>query len=66
MRHPRLELVVRLSYLLKRAAKIRLAKTDEERRKLALPRRQWLEEHEPEAFLSADEVRKLGRGHGGH
>ena len=62
--HPPVKLM-RLSYLLKRAAKLRRAKTDEERRKLALPRRQWLEEHEPEAFLSADEVRKLGRGHKG-
>ena len=45
-----------LRWILKRAAKLRRAKTDEERRALALPRRQWLEEHEPEAFLPLDEL----------
>ena len=57
--------LLRLSWLLKRAAKLRRAKTDEERRSLALPRRQVLEQQEPEAFLSVDEVRALGRGHVG-
>ena len=57
--------LLRLSWLLKRAAKLRRAKTDEERRALALPRRQVLEQQEPEAFLSVDEVRALGRGHAG-
>ena len=42
-----------------------LATTDEERRALALPRRQQLELREPNAFLSAAEVRRLPRGHAG-
>ena len=42
-----------------RADKLRSATTDEERRALALPRRQDLERDEPDAFYSAEEVREL-------
>ena len=42
-----------------RADQLRSATTDEERRALALPRRQDLERDEPDAFYSAEEVRQL-------
>ena len=42
-----------------RADRLRSATTDEERRALALPRRQDLERDEPDAFYSAEEVRQL-------
>jgi len=51
--------LLRGSWLLKRARALSKAKTDEQRRQLALPRRQILERDHPEAFLSADEVRAL-------
>ncbi len=55
--------LLRGSWLLRRAAKLRRASSDDERRRLALPRRQVLEEDHPEAFLSSAEVRALPRGH---
>ena len=58
--------LLRLSWLLERAAKLEQAKTVDERRALALPRRQLLEQYEPGAFLSPAEVRRLPRGHIGH
>ena len=47
-----------------RAAKLKAATTDEERRKLRLPRRQDLERDEPEAFMSVERLKKLPRKHG--
>ena len=46
-----------------RAKKFRACKSDEERRKLKLPRRQELFAAEPEAFYSAAEVRELEEGY---
>jgi len=57
--------LLRLSWLLRRATKLMAARTHEQRQALALPRRQLLEQHEPEAFLSVEEVRALGRSHAG-
>ena len=54
--------LVRGSWLLRRAEELRRARTDAERRQLAVPRRQELEDREPHAFLSAAEVRALPRG----
>lgn len=51
--------LLRLSWLLKRAGALSKAKTDDERRKLALPRRQVLERDHPEAFMDLAEVRSL-------
>ena len=48
-----------------RAAKLKAATTDDERRKLRLPRRQDLERDEPEAFMSVERLKQLPRGHGG-
>ena len=45
-----------------RAAKLKAATTDEERRKLRLPRRQDLERDEPEAFMSVERLKELKRG----
>ena len=45
-----------------RAAKLKAAKTDDERRKLCLPRRQDLERDEPEAFMSPERLNELPRG----
>ena len=47
-----------------RAAKLKAATTDEERRKLRLPRRQDLERDEPEAFMSVERLKELPRKHG--
>ncbi len=47
-----------------RAAKLKAAKTDDERRKLRLPRRQDLERDEPEAFMSVERLKELPRKHG--
>ena len=58
LEHPPVRLL-KWEWLVKRADKLRKAKTDEERRALALPRRQDLERDEPDAFYSAKEVRKL-------
>ena len=46
-----------------RAAKLKAATTDDERRKLRLPRRQDLERDEPEAFMSVERLKELERGH---
>ena len=46
-------------WIKERAAKLKAATTDDERRKLRLPRRQDLERDEPDAFYSAEEVRRL-------
>lgn len=54
--------LMRGSWLLARARRLRKCKTDEERARWALPRRQELPEV---AFLSEAEVRKLRRGHAG-
>ena len=59
--------LVRGSWLLKRAKALRAARTDEERAKLRVPRRQDLELEEPRALLSPAEVAAMPRGHaGGH
>ena len=55
--------LLRSSWIKARAAKIKAATTDEERRRLALPRRQDLEAMHPEAFLSPEEMRALPRGY---
>ena len=47
-----------------RAAKLKAATTDDERRKLRLPRRQDLERDEPEAFMSVERLKELPRKHG--
>ena len=51
------------SWVLKRAEQLRRCKTDDERARLRMPRRQELP---AEAFLSAAEVRALPRGHAGY
>ena len=48
-------------WMLKRAAKLHSLSRDA-RKKYALPRRQYLERHHPEAFMSAATLRKLERG----
>ena len=58
--------LVRGSWLLKRARKLRHARTDEERAKLRMPRRQELERDEPDALLSPEEAAKMPRGHYGY
>ena len=57
--------LLRGSWLLKRARLLQSAQDDKERRERALPRRQDLEAWCPEAFLSAQEVQSLRRGHVG-
>ena len=47
-----------------RAAKLKAATTDDERRRLRLPRRQDLERDEPEAFMSVERLKELPRKHG--
>lgn len=54
-------MLLRSSYIKARAALLRAATSDEERRRLALPRRQDLERDEPWAFMSADELAALPR-----
>lgn len=56
--------LLKLSWVLKRAAKLRHARTLAKKQALAMPRRQQLEIDEPGAFLTAAEVRALPRGHG--
>lgn len=51
--------LVKLSWLLERARQVRRAKSDEERRGLALPRRQELERQEPGAFFPPEEAESL-------
>ena len=51
------------SYLLQRANELRAAAGQSERAALRLPRRQDLD---ADAFLTADEVRRLGRGQAGY
>ena len=53
--------LLRSSWIKARAARLRAATSEEERRRLALPRRQALERDEPGAFLSADEMEALPR-----
>mmetsp|Transcript_24296 Transcript_24296/g.80755 ORF Transcript_24296/g.80755 Transcript_24296/m.80755 type:complete len:415 (+) Transcript_24296:151-1395(+) len=49
------------AWLLERAAKVRAAKSEEERAALALPCRQVLESEAPEAYFTGDEVEALPR-----
>ena len=58
LEHPPVKLL-KGEWMEKRAGRLRSATTDEERRALALPRRQDLERDEPDAFYSAEEVRQL-------
>ena len=51
--------LLKTEWIKKRAAQLKAATTDDERRKLRLPRRQDLERDEPDAFYSAEEVRQL-------
>ena len=48
---------------IKSAPQLKAATTDEERRKLRLPRRQDLEEAEPEAFMSVERLKEPPRKH---
>ena len=57
--------LLRGSFLMRRAAQLRAAKTEDERRRLILPRRQELEISHPEAFLTPEQVRGLPKGHSG-
>ena len=54
--------LLKTEWIKKRAAKLKAATTDDERRKLRLPRRQDLED-EPEAFMSVERLKELPRGH---
>ena len=56
--------LLKTKWIKERAAKIKAATTDDERRKLRLPRRQDLERDEPEAFMSVERLKELPRGHG--
>ena len=58
LEHPPVKLL-KWEWMEQRADRLRSATTDEERRALALPRRQDLERDEPDAFYSAEEVREL-------
>ena len=53
--------LLRSSWIKARAAKINAAKTDKERRRRALPRRQDLERDEPSAFMDVGELEALPR-----
>ena len=55
--------LLKTEWIKERAAKIKAATTDDERRKLRLPRRQDLERDEPEAFMSVERLKELPRGH---
>ena len=61
LEHPPVKLL-KWEWMETRADKLRSATTDEERRALALPRRQDLERDEPDAFYSAEEVRQVKPG----
>jgi len=54
--------LLRSDWIISRAAQLRAATSTERRHELTLPRRQELEELEPEAFYSAEEVKALPRG----
>ena len=54
--------LLKTEWIKKRAAKLKAATTDDERRKLRLPRRQDLERDEPEAFMSVERLKELERG----
>ena len=54
--------LLKTEWIKKRAAKLKAATTDDERRKLRLPRRQDLERDEPEAFMSVERLKELKRG----
>jgi hypothetical protein len=54
--------LVKWSFLDERARQLERASTDEERAALALPRRQQLEQSNPEAFYTAADVTSLARG----
>ena len=53
--------LLRSSWIVTRAAQLRAATTDDERRLLRLPRRQDLERDEPNAFMSSEELEALPR-----
>lgn len=53
--------LLRSSWIVARAAKLRAATTDDERRMLRLPRRQDIERDEPNAFMSPEELEGLPR-----
>ena len=53
--------LLRSSWIVDRAAQLRAATTDDERRLLRLPRRQDLERDEPNAFMSPEELEALPR-----
>ena len=54
--------LLRSEWLVARAQKLREAKTDAQRAALALPRRQDLEQSDPNAFYTPEEVEMLPRG----
>ena len=56
--------LLKTKWIKERAAKLKAATTDDERRKLRLPRRQDLERDEPEAFMSVERLKELPRKHG--
>ena len=56
--------LLKTEWIKERAAKLKAATTDDERRKLRLPRRQELERDEPEAFMSVERLKELPRKHG--
>ena len=56
--------LLKTEWIKERAAKLKAATTDDERRKLRLPRRQDLERDEPEAFMSVERLKELPREHG--
>jgi hypothetical protein len=51
--------LLKVSWLLRRAQALEAAKSEKERAKLVLPRRQELEAKHPEAYASVEEVREL-------
>ena len=53
--------LLRSSWIIARAAKLRAATTDDERRLLRLPRRQDLERDDPDALMSPEELEALPR-----
>ena len=57
--------LLRTSWIKARAALVRKATSDDERRRLRLPRRQDLERDEPEAFMPVEELEQLPRSDNG-
>ena len=53
--------LLRSSWIVARAARLRAATTDDERRMLRLPRRQDIERDEPNAFMNPEELEALPR-----